>query len=691
MREASPQADVAVEPVNIPSPRVETADSTADMVVEDDARSVEPETATDLDVPDAQPADPEVLVPETVIPTPTRAASPTASGSKPRSTRGKSRKVDVPCMICLRTPWHIQKDCPEVKEGPSNLRYLLTARQDQHASISTEEDESHFDSSIEAIQEWIERLEMIAGKVQGIKKDGFKPRSPVRVMGNKEGLRLDLNAPDPKKAAKRKAISPESNAGVTESTSQAAETASSPMNTTPVTTAESAQAPARDAQSPPESRPESPMAVPDTYNFPPIHLRAMQKSRRPGSLSGLSVSDAIIETEPSDDSSSDSDDEDEEDEGMGSDTSSVVSDTTDSDSDSDSDGSDSGSSRVVMPSDPSDAMKFSLTRDLSEREKKKARLSAAKMQPVTFDAESVVDDEGQGSLETSPAKSASRPMARTGSDSSIGDFGDADSRRSSIDSNATAPYRSQAPPIIASSALPAPSSSVTSDLESIQDPSQSATREVVDEEEHEEISQVTPSTLEIPEGSDVGGEEDAAPVEVSSGQRSRSFRELDGTAPSSPDLDDSAGREAVQQGIEDEEGDDEPVTAHQETSSSNPVATQSLSQARRTRSSASAIPDESVIVPASQPLRRSSRTSMSATPQDVMPRRLRSVSRDLVEKTPPPPGRSTRSVSVTRSQSQVPPSPSTPKACRASRTLVSDIEEETPKQVCPLAALMCSS
>ena len=534
---------------------------------------------------------------------------------------------------------------------------------------------------------------MIAGKVNGVKKDGFKARSPVKVMGNKEGLRLDLNAVETKKGRRKSAALPESEA-VNETTQVAETTAAPATTTTSPTPLDSAQATESDpaAQSPPESRPESPMAVPDTYNFPPIHLRAMQKSRRPGSLSGLSVSDAIIETEPSDDSSSE--DEADENDGHDSDTSSVVSESTDSDtdtdSDSDSDGSDSGSSRVVMPSDPSDAMKFSLTRDLSEREKKKARLSAAKMQPVTFDLESVVDDGENDNLETSPSpiKAASRSMARTGSDSSIGDFGDGDSRRSSIDSAATAPYRSQAPPVIASSALPR-SPSIGSDLESIEDPPEPTPNDNTPTDE-DEINEDTPSGVvpaeEAVEESEAEAEAEA-PVEISSGQRSRSFREMDGMAASSPDLDDSAGLEAVQQGI-DEEDDNVSVNANvngdSQTASSNPVATQSLSQARRTRSSASVVPDDNVIVPASQPLRRSSRTSISATPQDL-PRRLRSVSRDVVERTPPPPARSTRS----RSQSQVPPSPSTPKARRASRTMVSDLEaeEETPKQVCPLPLL----
>jgi serine/arginine repetitive matrix protein 2 len=692
MREPSPDVEPAANDQSITvAPPVDDQALEDSAVAAQDSVSQEPIITTAEDsVAEAEPDQsqahsiaPEVLVPETVIPPP-KPTSATSGSSKGKSTKSK-RKIEVPCTICLRTPWHIQKDCPEVKAGSANLRYLLTARQDQHASISTEDDESHFDSSIEAIQEWIERLEMIAGKVNGVKKDGFKARSPVKVMGNKEGLRLDLNAVEPKKGRRKSAAVTEPD-GVN-GTSQVAETIAAPATTTttPTTTLDTAPVPESDstAQSPPESRPESPMAVPDTYNFPPIHLRAMQKSRRPGSLSGLSVSDAIIETEPSDDSSSD-----DEDDGLDSDTSSVVSDSTDSDSDSDSDsdGSDSGSSRVVMPADPSDAMKFSLTRDLSEREKKKARLSAAKMQPVTFDLESVVDDGEPDNLEASPSpiKAASRSMARTGSDSSIGDFGDGDSRRSSIDSAATAPYRSQAPPVIASSALPR-SPSIASDLESIEDPPEPTPNDNGPTDD-DEINENTPSAVVPAEEAVEESEAEAeAPVEISSGQRSRSFRELDGMAASSPDLDDSAGLEAVQQGI-DEEDDNVSVNANgdSQTVSSNPVATQSLSQARRTRSSASVVPDDNVIVPASQPLRRSSRTSISATPQDL-PRRLRSVSRDIVERTPPPPARSTRS----RSQSQVPMSPSTPKARRASRTLISDVEaeEETPKQVCPLPLL----
>jgi hypothetical protein len=677
----------------------------------------------------ATPANDEVAIPETVLPVPAApnatasSATPKTKAKAPPAKGRKSKTKEVPCTICLRTPWHFQKDCPEVKEGAENLRYLLSARQDQHNSIADSVDgESHFEQSIEHIQEWIERLEKIAGKVQGApgvngSNTAFRPRSPIGILGDKDGRTFDLNAQSPtKKAVARKDKARSKDLEVAVEKREIASPAedvvlASPESLDVVLPPVPDNDDGDDSLSPPSSMPapaqrpssvtssvvtppESPALVPDTFNFPPIHLKAMQKSRRTGSTSGLSVSDAYIETEPSDDSSSD-DDEDEEDNGENklsgsesdastSSSSSIVS----SDSDDD-DSAESTTSRVPMPSNPSEAITFSLTRELSEREKKKARLSAAKMHPVSFDEVSVVDeDEDQDEDDQAeegaspPAPTPARlPRARADSDSSIGDFGDDASRRSSISEEEITSRRQAPPPIIASSSVTLNPSGFESDAE---DDDLSAPER--------EASTTPPAE---PVSIDVDLEPVANSIDSATSKSSRSFRDIEGIAASSPELDDSAGLHAVQQGIADEE---ESTVADEEEDvvPEPPVPTQSLSQARRSRrqstQASTAESAEPVIQagPASvaaSGTRRSSRTS--APPRDLPGRRLRSASREVPEKTPPPPSRSTRSVSRSRTSMSPSvglqsPAPATPRIRRVSRSLQSDTDgpgQETPKQV----------
>jgi hypothetical protein len=127
-----------------------------------------------------------------------------------------------------------------------------------------------------------------------------------------------------------------------------------------------------------------------------------------------------------------------------------------------------------------------------------------------------------------------------------------------------------------------------------------------------------------------------------------------------------------------------------------PVPTQSLSQARRSRRQSTQASTAESAEPAIQAgpasvaasgTRRSSRTS--APPRDLPGRRLRSASREVPEKTPPPPSRSTRSVSRSRTSMSPSvglqsPAPATPRTRRVSRSLQSDTDgpgQETPKQV----------
>lgn len=682
-------------------------------------------------------ANDEVAIAETVLPVPA-APNATASSDTPKTkakappAKGrKSKTKEVPCTICLQTPWHFQKDCPEVKEGAENLRYLLSARQDQHNSIADGVDgESHFEQSIELIQEWIERLEKIAGKVQGVPgvekgNTAFRPRSPIGILGDKDGRTYDLNAQSPTKKAvarKDKARSKDLEVAI-EKESELASTAEDIVLASPETS-DAILPPVPDnddgddSLSPPSSMPapaqrpssvtssvvtppESPALVPDTFNFPPIHLKAMQKSRRTGSTSGLSVSDAYIETEPSDDSSSDDDDGEEDrgaDEMSGSESdastsspSSIVS----SDSDDD-DSAESTTSRVPMPSDPSEAITFSLTRELSEREKKKARLSAAKMQPVAFDEVSVIDededleedDQAEEGVSPPAPTPARLPRARADSDSSIGDFGDDASRRSSMSEDDLTSRRQAPPPIIASS-------SVTQNLSGFESDAENDNLAASERQDS-----ITPHAELV--SIDVDPEPVANSIDSETSKSSRSFRDIEGIAASSPELDDSAGLYAVQQGIADEE---ESTVADEEEDvvPDPPVPTQSLSQARRSRrQSTQASTAESVepvvkaepVSAAASGTRRSSRTS--APPRETPARRLRSASREIPEKTPPPPSRSTRSVSRSRTSMSPSvglrsPAPATPRTRRVSRSLQSDTdgpEQETPKQVRPFSSLI---
>jgi serine/arginine repetitive matrix protein 2 len=734
----------------------------------------DPEPVAEIDrIESASIADDSDVIAETVAleaasteSTTTPATAMALGSKKARSSKGGKSKVEVPCNICLRTPWHYQKDCPEVKAGAENLKYLLSARQDQHNSIVEDDGDSHFAQSVEAIQEWIERLEKIAGKVQGVPGvskigNAFRPRSPIGVMGAKDGSTYDLKersfskqpfmkeTSQPKESVEVEVAdisnvvsSPES-INITLSNGQGESSQSGPSSLPSPAQGTSTTATATAVATPPES----PAAVPDTFNFPPIHLKALQKSRRTGSTSGLSVSDAYIETEPSDDSSSDEDED--EDQASGHDENDAEDTKSGSDSESssaissDSDDSfESATSRVAMPANPSEAITFSLTRELSEREKKKARLSAAKMQPVSFDEASVIEEDDEEDNEDEDGGSPSLPPParlprnRADSDSSIGDYGDDASRRSSM-SDTASPIRRQAPPVIASSSVAPKTPNTDSDAEV-----ESVTSENGDEgiDVPMDDSDATPALADpIADDNDdtedePSAEADADPIadsmDSSATKSSRSFREIDGIAASSPEMDD-AGSKAVQQGIADEEDDTSSVVEDGEAGSEvaslapPPVPTQSLSQARRTRrqssqaqSQASQIATEATApsVPTSSRTRRQSSQAQSQAsqtpaevaaptpntigvrrssrnsvpPQDVSApapvTRLRSVSREVQEKTPPPPSRSTRSTSrsrVSMSPSVAPRSPATPRTRRVSATQqpINGQEDETPKQV----------
>ncbi|WVR05961.1 hypothetical protein IAU60_002988 [Kwoniella sp. DSM 27419] len=185
----------------------------------------------------------------------------------------------------------------------------------------------------------------------------------------------------------------------------------------------------------------SPPALRRKHSIPPIHLKAL--SRKAGSISGLSVSDAVIETGSS---ASESDSDDGSDEDSGSDSAS----RSESDDESVADVGDD----VSMPSRSSSARSRSasigstqssidedlparpdlskmtsvpsledfLKAPLSQEQKRSVRLSAAHMQPIDLDeAEDVSDIESDPEPQPLLARTG-----RRGSESSVGEFGETD-------------------------------------------------------------------------------------------------------------------------------------------------------------------------------------------------------------------------------------------------------------------------
>lgn len=529
------------------------------------------------------------------------AKSGTMRYNKGGPSRGKS--ASVPCIICLKVPDHLQKDCPDVKAGSATLRALLMARQEQQAALNPEDDGSTLVASIEAIEEWLERTDKIANKVEGVKKSEFRPRSPLKIMGSKTGESVDLNAPAPilltkEKPKGKKAVSPSPPPPTVSATAQGDIEMASPESTNV-----DLDGPHIDSAQPSPSAPdtpETPLSEQDAPYYPPIHLRAMQKARRPGSHSGLSVLDAIIETEPSDESSSDDDDIDQGENGSeqeidgaetdedGSSTPLSSSSVISSDSDSDQSVA-SATSRVPLPTNPSLAMSFSLTRELSAREKKKARLSAAKMHPVAFDDVSASDnEEDEADIdEPSPPPSPVRPrqsQIRAASESSIGDYDDGMSRESSIDSTIETPYQSQAPPVIASS-LPPPvqSPSPTPDADARRAASTQTSPRGSSTVSHTSATQMQPDHAGSRRSRSASSTQPASQSQTQTqstrSTRSGRFQAIAEDAESNAGVDESPGAQAVLQGIAEEETS--PLAFTQELSLPNgrePVATQTLSQ-----------------------------------------------------------------------------------------------------------------
>ncbi|WOO85273.1 uncharacterized protein LOC62_06G008775 [Vanrija pseudolonga] len=309
---------------------------------------------------------------------------------------------NIPCALCGKAANHIHRDCPAVASGVGTLRARLEDRRKElaqmkqkakakprrpsayvtAADIEAEYEESS-DSVCDTIKQWISRLTSVAAKVNtGTPRATASPKKPASAPNTVlSRAKKSLPTSAPSTPLSREAVARAS-----------ADSDSSSSSSTPATGAKA-----------------NGVNTPDTPFYPQaIHLKALARPRRPGSMSGLSVSDAVIETGDSASESSSSESES---------TSSYES--SESSSESDSNDSDDSSSEAG-DIDPADLMRQIMTQPLSKRQKRQARASAASMHPVEA-GEAVSDNE------LSDDETQSRPATqRRGSDSSIGDLEDAD-------------------------------------------------------------------------------------------------------------------------------------------------------------------------------------------------------------------------------------------------------------------------
>ncbi|OCF73915.1 hypothetical protein I204_05762 [Kwoniella mangroviensis CBS 8886] len=355
------------------------------------------------------------------------------------------------CLICLGDP-HLQINCPAVAKGLDHLRELFEERK-------KDKNNSQYDDTMKAFDIWFNRADKIASSVTGVKSPS------VHSMTNGHEGTAGLT-PDQSLTLSPKRKSTLSKEGVVISSASAARTVGSspppPMVNLEPEQQEDAdrEAEQRSATSTPSEEvsdpglpasPSSPIPGPAVapmrpsqqsqsaqspsreHSAPPIYLKAL--ATKAGSVSGLSVSDAVIETGSSE-SESDSDN------GSGS-----GSDSDDSDADSNSlrgsassikrsqRGSRSRSPASIARSPSPSLMQDSgslatpslndfMSMPLSQKLKQRARASAAEMMEVELDEEIQDESDNESSPERQlpPASFAGR--ARRGSESSVGEFAD---------------------------------------------------------------------------------------------------------------------------------------------------------------------------------------------------------------------------------------------------------------------------
>ncbi|WWD17803.1 hypothetical protein CI109_102245 [Kwoniella shandongensis] len=323
------------------------------------------------------------------------------------------------CIIC-GGPGHLQKDCPTVKEGVETLQALLVERKKERKTVNSEQ-------AIEALEMWIDRLGRIASKVKGTSATtkGL-PATPV------VSAPADQSSPAP--------AAPVESPQARSPSPPPRERTPSPVPAlalAPVASPESTASSVSDKVASPEPIPIMAASLPREHTLPPIHLKALA-TRKAGSISGLSVSDAVIETGSSESESDDEDDSDdgsasESDRDNGDDDSKSSSGSRNNASASETSGtrsrsaSRSSTSSTSTPPpvdistlDPSMALQHFLTAPLSQRQKRAARKSAAAMKDVNLEEEASDASEIESSPEPLPPSSFAR--IRRDSESSVGEF-----------------------------------------------------------------------------------------------------------------------------------------------------------------------------------------------------------------------------------------------------------------------------
>lgn len=357
----------------------------------------------------------------------------------------RGRPSATACIICFDDgSHHIQAQCPVVKAGVDALVPTLEARR----AMPPSRDRS---LSIEAIKNWLNRLETIAARVRGGEGNQRvgQPMIYEQVLPNGNGPNRAI------RSGQNGAISSPTAAEVTLPSLV-------PSDALPEPSAESLKPTSTVLPQPtsiPAVTPIAPTSLPNG-NLPlGIHLRALAKPRKNGSISGVSASSAIIETEPSNSESSDSEDgEDDSDESQGegesgneddarpavkrrrvqgsdaSDEEGSISGTDsmsalDSDSNSEDGSDDSNTDSISTPpaGDPAELLQQIMSRPLSQRERRKARQSAASMLggvATTPDASEAGDTVSESESEPEVEGKVFKAQGRRGSESSIGDFVD---------------------------------------------------------------------------------------------------------------------------------------------------------------------------------------------------------------------------------------------------------------------------
>lgn len=323
------------------------------------------------------------------------------------------------CFICGESTAHQEKECPTVATGVGALKERLKVRKAEVSATAKKagalvRPAQQSDLQVQALTSWIDRLTTVRNKVVNgsPKKTTLVTLNPVGTIADKAKATANGTDKSPEATTKTLPNNDDSSAAHAEEETEPAPAkipspTEAPMKPTAIEEpSDSAGAPSNsdsdesDVEPAPAVRMAIPgIATPETPFYPQaLHLKAAARPRRPGSMSGLSVSDAVIETVDSDsDSESTSRDSDED--------SSIETSASDSESDL--------SSSADL--DPEALMRQIMTKPLTQKQRKQARRSAASMHNVAGEEEDVSDissDEG----------TPTRVKGRRGSDSSIGDF-----------------------------------------------------------------------------------------------------------------------------------------------------------------------------------------------------------------------------------------------------------------------------